>query len=270
MVISLEQKKKYEQEGFLVIRDFYDKGKEIVPMQSDIRSLLNLLTPKRVLQTSEFDEGLSELLKTDREKVSRLYDAVKKTKGFTDFALSEKHWRTAQELLGSFSVGVAIRGLGIRMDNPFEDEFLTQWHQDYTSQICSPSAVVFWTPLRDTSKELGSVELLIGSHREGILNIVKEKSTSRGLLIRDEDEIVKKYASVTPLLSVGDVLITNFLTVHRSLPNVSSQTRWSAMARFFDFLEPIGISHGWQGGLQEGNSFEKIHPELTDIHENTS
>lgn len=37
------------------------------------------------------------------------------------------------------------------------------------------------------------------------------------------------------------------------------------ISRYFDFLDPVGISYGWKGGLQEGNSFEKIHPELSEV-----
>jgi hypothetical protein len=37
------------------------------------------------------------------------------------------------------------------------------------------------------------------------------------------------------------------------------------ISRYFDFLDESGRSYGWKGGLQEGNSFENIHPELSEV-----
>ena len=266
---DLEQ---FEREGFLYLPSFYDLKKEILPIQRDIYEIISILIKKHNLPISQepfspdtFDSGLQELLKTNRNLVSVIYDAVKKIPSYTKLACSEKNERVAKILLNTKFVGFANRGYGIRMDNPSEDVFLTQWHQDYVSQLCAKNGVVLWSPLRDVSNEMGPVEFCPRSHKEGIFKVLKDGEGSYGLKIKDEQEVIKKFESTIPEVKAGDMVIINYLVLHRSSPNRSKYTRWAMISRYFDFLDPVGISYGWKGGLQEGNSFEKIHPELSEI-----
>jgi ectoine hydroxylase-related dioxygenase (phytanoyl-CoA dioxygenase family) len=171
----------------------------------------------------------------------------------------------AQILLGTDFVGFANRGYGIRMDHPNEDKFLTQWHQDYVTQLCSQRGIVLWSPLRDVTLDVGPVMLCPRSHREGIFPIVRDGGGSYGLKIKDVGKIVDRYPSIIPEVKTGDLVVIDYMTLHSSLPNRSPGTRWAMISRYFDFLEKTGISHGWKGGLQEGNSFERVHPELSEI-----
>ena len=112
---------------------------------------------------------------------------------------------------------------------------------------------------------MGPVEFCPRSHKEGIFKVLKDGEGSYGLKIKDEQEVIKKFESTIPEVKAGDMVIINYLVLHRSSPNRSKYTRWAMISRYFDFLDPVGISYGWKGGLQEGNSFEKIHPELSEI-----
>ena len=271
-MVSEEQLKQFENEGFAYFPSFYNLEEEILPIQKDIYNIISILIKKYKLSIKQepfssqtFDSGLQELLKEHRQLVSIIYDAVKKIPSYVKLACSKKNEEVAKILLKTKFVGFANRGYGIRMDNPSEDIFLTQWHQDYVSQLCAKNGVVLWSPLRDLTSEMGAVELCPSSHKEGIFRVQKDGEGSYGLKIKNEDEIVKKYISLIPQVKAGDMVIINYLILHRSTPNRSKYTRWAMISRYFDFLDPVGISYGWKGGLQEGNSFEEIHPELSEI-----
>lgn len=271
-MISKEQIKQFQSEGFLYISSFYNLEKEILPIQKDIYQLVSILINKYSLSIKQesfspktFDSGLQELLSDHRELVSIIYDTVKKIPSYMKLACSNKNEEIAKELLQTEFVGFANRGFGIRMDNPSEDHFLTQWHQDYVSQLCAKSGIVLWSPLRDVTSEMGPVEICTKSHKDGIFRVIKEGEGSYGLKIKNEKDMVNRYTSIIPEVKAGDMVIIDYLTLHRSTPNRSKYTRWAMISRYFDFLDPVGISHGWKGGLQEGNSFEKIHPELSEV-----
>jgi len=123
------------------------------------------------------------------------------------------------------------------------------------SQLCSPKGIVLWSPLRDVTLDMGPVRLCPSSHHDGIFPIVRDGGGSYGLKIKDEEKTIARYPSISPEVSIGDLVVIHFLTLHCSSPNRSRKTRWAMISRYFDFLEPTGISQSWKGGLQEGNSF---------------
>lgn len=269
-ILSTEQLKQWNEDGFLLLKGFYSLEDEILPIQKEIYRLFTLMGERigEKIQTEtfspeKFDDGLPYLVKANRAEASVAYDAVKKLPSYVHLASCEKHTVVAKELLESDFVGFAPRGYGIRLDHASEDKFLTQLHQDYTSQLGSPKGVVFWSPLRKVTKELGPVVLYPGSHKLGVLPIEKRGEGSYGLWLENEDQLRKKFDSVALEVDVGDVVIMDYLLLHESSPNRTTSTRWSMISRYFDFTNEVGRGYGWKGGLAEGNSFEAIHPELT-------
>lgn len=259
----------FRENGFLYVSGFYDYETEIREIHRNIFDLIGLIADQhgiplgpRTFSAENFDSGLPYLVKHHRSLVGVLYDAVKKLPSYVRLACCGKHDIYARELLGSSFVGFANRGYGIRMDNPGEDHYATQLHQDYVSQLCSQRAAVIWSPLRDTTSDMGPVVLYPGSHRDGVFPIAKVEAGSRGLVIADEQELIRRYPAVAPTVRVGDCVFVDFLTLHESGRNRTDRTRWAMISRYFDFLDPSGRSIHWKGGLQEGNSFEKIHPEF--------
>lgn len=269
---SKEQLDQYKEEGVVYLESFYDLETEILPIQKDIYRIISLLIEQHNLPIKQeafspenFDSGLNEMVKNHRKVVGSLYDAVKKLPSYVRLASSPKHDIIARYLIGTEFFGFANRGYGMRMDNPNEDVYLTQWHQDYVSQLCSPKGIVLWSPLRNVTAEVGPVQLCPGSHKDGIFPIVRDGDGSYGLKLKNEQELLQKYSIVVPEVKVGDLVVIDYLTLHASSANRSKFTRWAMISRYFDFLEETGKSYGWKGGLQEGNSFENIHPELSEI-----
>lgn len=269
---SKEQIDQYKRDGVVYLESFYDLEAEILPIKKDIYRIISMLIDQYKLPVNQdefsvenFDSGLIEMVKHHRKIVGILYDAVKKIPSYIRLASSPKHDILAKCLIGTDFFGFANRGYGMRMDNPNEDVYLTQWHQDYVSQLCAPKGIVLWSPLRNVTYEVGPVQMCPGSHTDGIFPIVRDGDGSYGLKLKNEEELLKKYAIIVPEVKVGDMVVIDYLTLHASTANRSKFTRWAMISRYFDFLDDTGKAHGWKGGLQEGNSFETIHPELSEI-----
>ena len=269
---SKQQLEQYHKDGIVYLESFYDIETEILPIQKDIYKIISILIEQYKLpikqksfSSENFDSGLVEMVKNHREVVGVLYDAVKKIPSYVRLSSSSKHDIIAKELIGTDFFGFANRGYGMRMDNPNEDIFLTQWHQDYVSQLCSKNGIVLWSPLRNVTAEIGPVQICPGSHKSGVFPIVRDGAGSYGLKIKNEKELLNQYTIVVPEVKVGDLVVIDYLTLHASSANRSNFTRWAMISRYFDFLDESGRSYGWKGGLQEGNSFENIHPELSEV-----
>lgn len=272
---SAEDTAFFREHGYLYVKDFYDAETEVRPIQETVYRLIGLLAEDHGItldrppfSPEHFDAGLSVLLRENRALVGVLYDACKKIPAYIRLACHPAHEAYMAALLGSDMPGFACRGYGIRMDNPGEEYYLTQLHQDYVSQLCSQAGVVFWSPLRVTGPALGQVRIYPGSHRNGVFPIRKTAHNSRGLEIDGEAEIRARYGPITPEVAVGDCVIIHFLTLHESQPNRSEATRWAMISRYFDFLEEGGRKIGWKGGIAEGHYFDAIHPEYTTQPEN--
>lgn len=262
----------YRRDGVLYLQSFYNLDTEILPIKKDIYKIITILIERynlpikqELFSPENFDSGLIEMVKNHRKVVGILYDAVKKIPSYVQLSSSPKHDILAKCLIDTDFFGFANRGYGMRMDNPNEDVFLTQWHQDYVSQLCAPKGIVLWSPLRNVTMKVGPVQICPGSHLNGIYPIIRDGDGSYGLKLKNEEQILKNYEIIVPEVKAGDLVVIDYLTLHASTANRSDYTRWAMISRYFDFLDETGKRNGWKGGLQEGNSFETIHPELSEI-----
>jgi ectoine hydroxylase-related dioxygenase (phytanoyl-CoA dioxygenase family) len=260
----------FRKYGYIYVENFYDYQTEIRPILKDIFQLIGMISEQngisiapRRFDRENFDQGLPCLIRDHRPVVSTLYDAVKKLPNYVRLAASAKHDVYARSLLGSDFVGFANRGYGIRMDNPGEDQYATQLHQDYVSQLCSQNSVVLWSPLRDVAADMGPVVFYPGSHSAGVFPILKVAGGSQGLVIDGAEKLASQFPRLNPEVFTGDCILMHSLLLHESGRNRSARTRWSMISRYFDFTDATGRSINWKGGLQEGYSFEAVHPELT-------
>lgn len=264
----------FHRDGFVLIRGFYDIEAEIRPIQSAIAEIIALVRASNGLSAElpdsvvNFDYQFADLIAHDRRLGAVVYDAVKQIPAFVRLVCSQGHEAVYKQLRGSDLVGVAGGGYGIRIDNPGEERFRADWHQEYPAQLRSADGAVFWSPLVAVEADMGPVRVCVGSQAEGLVPVVTrdpdhpDKAGAYGLILSDRAARVARYPQVAPLTSPGDLLIMDFLTLHASGHNTSNRSRWSMQSRLFNFREPTGVKHGWQGSYAAGTDFAAIHPEL--------
>ena len=263
----------FDQDGLLILQSAYDK-RDIVDVQQGIYDVIGLVMqrhrivdPREPFVPSRFDDGFNSLILRDRSLGAEIYDAVKQIPAFVRLLSQPLHEKLMQQLRPGSHPGIAAGGYGIRIDNPNEDHFRAQWHQEYPAQLRSLNGLVFWSSLIPITETLGPVEFCLGSHKAGPLPVKidtgeSKRSGAYALMLHDEAHYLAQYPHASPLCEPGDLVIIDFLTLHASGHNRSGRSRWSMQFRYFDFSEPTGMSHGWKGSFADDVDFRKIHPEL--------
>jgi hypothetical protein len=263
----------FREEGFCLLRGFYDPGADIAPIRDGIREIVARVADRHGVSVpcatpeQAMTEGYRALIAIQRAWGGEVYDAVKQIPAFMTLVANPRNSALFALLRPGSVPGIAAGGYGIRIDNPHEERFRSPWHQEFPAQLRSPDGIVFWSPLLPVTPELGPVQLAPRSHAEGIVP-VREESGPAGqtgayaLRLADEEARLARYQVQAPLTEPGDLLLMDFLTLHRSGENVGSRPRWTMQFRYFNFGHPLGVRIGWAGSFAAGKRFEDVLPEL--------
>jgi Phytanoyl-CoA dioxygenase (PhyH) len=264
---------KFSENGLAIVEGFYDSASEIDPILVGIREIIALLLAKYGVEAAcltpleAMTAGYSALVQKDRKWGGEVYDAIKQIPAFMTLVGNVRNSEIFRQLRPGSVPGVAAGGYGMRIDNPGEEKFRAQWHQEFPAQLRSIDGVVFWTPLLAVTPDMGPVEIAVGSHKEGLIPVYEDdaglgKSGAYALHLDGEQERLKKYKVAAPCTKPGDLVLMDFLTMHQSGINVSKIPRWSIQFRLFNFADPVGIKLGWRGSFAAGQKFSDLVPEL--------
>ena len=273
-LLTNEQLAAFHADGFVVVPQFYAPN-EIESIQRRIHAIVGMVIEETGLAIERpafapgnFDTGFQELIAHNRSLGGRVYDAVKQIPAFMRLVASEKHEAVVRQVRGTDAPAIAAGGYGIRIDNPNEEQYRAGWHQDYPAQIRSLDGLVFWSPLIGMTPELGPVEFCVSSHKDGLAPVREvdaanpDKTGAYGLTLADEAERVARYEKAAPLTQPCDLVLIDFLTLHRSGVNKADRSRWSLQMRWFNFAERTGKKLGWSGAYAAGGDLRAVHPEL--------
>ncbi len=279
-ILSNEHREDLVQNGVMIIKQFFDIEKDIYPIQKAIYQIIGLVMQRHELSIARqpfdgnnFDSGYAELLRADRKYGSEVYDLVKQIPAFLRLISSARCEQLFCELRGSNLAGIGAASYGIRIDNPFEEQFRSQWHQEFLFQPQSMDGVVMWTPLVPILPDMGPVIVCIESHKDGLCTYSKskpyeQKSGAYKIGILNDEQVAGRYEQVSPLTEPGDLIVMDYLTIHQSGLNISDRSRWSIQFRFFNFHEPTGMRIGWKASVTAGTDIETIFPEyFTEANE---
>lgn len=160
-------------------------------------------------------------------------------------SLQEKVLQTLKQL-GIGSPNICTRPV-LYFNSPHmaKEEFYykTPAHQDWRSMQGSLNAIVVWAPLVDIDIPLGALEVIPGSHLQGLRSSVDDPFYQRIEDIPDHEFIpveVKK----------GDALFFSSFLIHRSGNNQTHQIRWSCHFRYNDLEEPTFIQRHFPSPYQ--------------------
>jgi hypothetical protein len=274
-MITKEDIASFKNDGILILKNFFDLRIDIEPIQHAIYRIIgqviaeNGLPVKQVgFSPDSFDSGFQDVIQSDRKLGGVIYDAVKQCPSFIRLCSDVRLEQVFNILRNTELAGIAAGGYGIRINNPNEEQFRAEWHQEYPAQLRSPDGIVYWSPLVKVTKELGPVKVAVGSQAEGLLPVFTydpENETKKGaysLTLKDKRELLDKYEIIEPLTNPGDLIVMDFCTIHASGHNVSSRSLWSMQLRYFNFNNAVGRKNKWCGSFASGIDFTKIHPEL--------
>jgi hypothetical protein len=115
------------------------------------------------------------------------------------------------------------------MKGPANDTYTgaTPWHQDMISMpLDRVGGIQFWMALSEITPDMGSIQYLSGSHREGALGAVQYGSRGQTMQ-KARHELWEKY-EISPQhhLQPGDVIAHDSLVVHAAESNRTERMRW--------------------------------------------
>ncbi len=263
----------FQSKGYTVLPAFYDAATAVAPIQEGIREIIALMCKKYEVEapTATTFEAMTiaypRLIAKNRSWGGEVYDAVKQIPAFMRLVSNAANDEVFSALRPGSVPGLAAGGYGIRIDNPGEEKFRAQWHQEFPSQLRSVDGVVFWTPLLPVTVEMGPVQIAEGSHSEGIVPVYEDdanagKTGAYALHLDRVEERLARYQHVAPLTKPGDLVLMDFLTLHQSGHNISAIPRWSIQFRYFNYADPLGIDISWKGSFAAGVKFADVLPQL--------
>ena len=254
----VDQNERFVNDGYVVLREFYDISLDIQPILEGIRYIVESLCNKYEIDVSihtpedAMSIGYLALCEKNRKWGGEVYDAVKQIPALVRLVGAYRNDEIFKELRRASVPGVALGGYGIRIDAPHETKYQAAWHQEFPAQLRSVDGVVFWTPLLNITNEMGPIEICVGSHNDGVLSVYSDdggvgRTGAYALNLIDEEANVSKYVHVAPCTSPGDLILMDYLTIHRSGRNSSVWPRWSIQFRYFNFHDPFGRRTSWRG-----------------------
>jgi ectoine hydroxylase-related dioxygenase (phytanoyl-CoA dioxygenase family) len=226
-------KENYEADGFVVIKNIFNTS-EIDIIREDAKYIFGLQLAAKGYGYCYTDEGdgtfkrdLYKFFKEHQETFINCGKHIQHLINLHKLSLDDKIINTLKNL------GLSFPNICTRPVLYFNSQHLatkeiyykTPAHQDFYSMGGSKDSVVVWLPLVDVNQALGALEVVIGSHKEGLVTIKGVEGFG----------LVEKYADkdfVSVELNKGDALFFSSFLVHRSGNNITDSIRWSAHFRY--------------------------------------
>jgi len=163
------------------------------------------------------------------EEYFAAYDEVQRLEAFHSFAHDDDLLGAVREALGEAAFPHPLKVA--RLVFPSEPEVSTPPHQDFLNNQGSPTLTAAWIPLGDCPMKQGTLAVLRGSHRYGVLPLEFSLGPGNRQAVLPND-MRDELTWVTTDFSAGDVLLFPALTVHASLHNATGHMRLSVDFRY--------------------------------------
>ncbi|HXG23877.1 MAG TPA: phytanoyl-CoA dioxygenase family protein [Chthonomonadales bacterium] len=163
-----------------------------------------------------------------------VYNRLQKLEDFHTLAHQPKLLAMFDTLFGEPTL-VHARNIA-RIIFPQNLKYTTPAHQDYVHIQGTEETWTAWIPLGDCPRELGSLAILRGSHRQG--GYPTQAAYGAGGLGIDTESL--PYPWVEGDFLIGDVVVFHSLCVHRAIPNLTpNRLRLSVDYRYQPLSHPV-------------------------------
>lgn len=229
----------YKKNGYLYLKNFFSK-EEIRKVLDDAKGVFlrqfieKKYIPKCSLEDISddmFNDFLFKLFEEDLECLSYSGKQVQHLISLHTLSLSDKVIALLKEM------GVETPIISTRPVLYFNHPKLAKKkvfhtidaHQDWRSMQGSLNSVVIWIPLVDIDKDLGALDILPGSHLDGLRTDHIENGF--GMVSMNQEE---KDKLISVEVEIGDALIFSSFLIHQSGNNITNKPRWSCHFRYND------------------------------------
>jgi len=169
------------------------------------------------------------------EEYFSAYDDVQRLESFHSLAHDDGLVGAVRGALGETAFPHPLKVA--RLVFPSEPEVSTPPHQDFLNNQGSPDLTAAWIPLGDCPMKQGTLAILRGSQRYGVLPLEFSLGPGNRQAVVP-NEMRDRLTWVTNDFSAGDVLLFPAMTVHASLHNATGRMRVSVDFRYQREGEP--------------------------------
>lgn len=247
----------YKNNGYLIIKEFFD-AKRIVAIMDEFKDVFDhVLTSKNLQIGDTLYSSMKNLYNADivsyKNVVGQLWRLLKlydlsHDKSIIDFLKSELHF---DNIFVSGGQIVHIMSSSLTIPNGY---FGLGAHQDFHSVQGSLDGLVVWIPLTDVDRNRYPVEIIPGSHLKGPLPQVELET---GWIVKPEHYNESDFVPVE--CKVGDIVLINNFTVHRSSQHGDDRLRLAFSSRFDNGIEDSYISRCYPTGYKRSVHRQQLH-----------
>lgn len=239
-------KEQFNRDGYLILKGFFDVT-AIQQIYTEARQIFAIQI-KRVLGLSvdindrdAFEEGMFAFFEKD-------FTSFVNTGKQVQHLISMHRLGTDEKLVDLLTrIGYDFPSIGVRPAMQFNSRYLSKggshWklgaHQDWRTGQGSLDSAVCWFPLVDCNADLGSLQIIPGSHKFGLM-----KADTNGYLGSIQEDLNEE-DFVQTTFEVGDLLIFSAFLIHRSGENITRNIRWSIQLRYNNMAEPTFQERGF-------------------------
>ena len=233
--VTSKKQKEFLVNGYLLLKNVTEMLPLIGVMQDEVRALGKCFIANYDDETSaEQIAALPSNLRTS------FYRALRYLPSVTQLACSPLLLDLSRQL--NLAQPAVMHSYNLRMDMPNDPQFMFHWHQDITYLLGSKNSVTYWVPLTPVNEYRGSIELINGSHRQGIAPFhytgegfppLNKSMGPQDICLDAEPTDDAKLIEAGP----GDIVVFSQFLLHRSTPNHSKQVRWVSQVRHSDLGE---------------------------------
>jgi len=229
----------FKKKGYLVLenvfsnKDFKDINELII---NNASKYFNKKIKYKNLNNYNFNKKLIKLRKKSKKDFALFFDSLQTSITLYRFWTNKKIIETITKIMEVNLNSITATDLLIRVDSPIDKSNKLEWHQDsaYFKQNNSGyNGLNCWAPLTNLDLTMGPLEFVENSQKFGCIEVKKKRPGKFKSLQRKipENLISKKYIKQFPL-KLGDIMLMNMDTIHRSGENSSNNFRMSTICRY--------------------------------------
>jgi ectoine hydroxylase-related dioxygenase (phytanoyl-CoA dioxygenase family) len=235
MELNDAQRQDFFEKGYLLLKNVAEVMPLISAMQDEVRAL-----GKQFMSDYTDDNSAEKIAALPPIHRKAFYHGLRYLPATTQLACSPLLLDISMQL--KLVKPAVMHSYNLRMDMPNEAHYLFHWHQDITYLLGSKNSVTYWVPLTPVSAHYGSVELIEGSHNQGLIPFhytgegpppVHKSMSPRDIRLNAEPTDATKLIEANP----GDIVVFSQFLLHRSTPNHSNQIRWVSQVRHSDLAD---------------------------------
>ena len=252
-MLSKDQMHFYEENGYLIVDNVISQD-DLNIIKSAFNAILDGIISrakteypkhqKTLENATNLSKKMDVLEKVDHKYVAEFHDSllVSNNPYVAKLTSSTNILRLANLLLGEAPENslFTTSSMGIFSMPQNIEHTVVQWHTDVFYTCKDGHYVHFWAPIiEDASKDLGTIHILPGSHKEPFKGETRDKFSESNIhKFGTSPDFVQKYEDKVLQIKLGQGLFFDKHLVHRGGLNVTDRTRFGLVTLYHSMSKP--------------------------------